>query len=590
MFDLVLILPLFSSITILLFGGLVGTVGSMTISCVNMFLSFVLSWSLFFYSSFDHSYFSDLWTWLSVEDFYVNYSLRYDSLTAIMFVLVTTVSTVVHLYSTVYMYTDPFLSRFMSYLSLFTFFMLLLVSSNNLLVLFMGWEGVGLCSYLLIGFWYTRVQAGKAATKAFAMNKVGDLFLLSGIALCFVVFHSLDFEVINSLIAYYPTYIVETVAMFLFMGAVGKSAQIGLHTWLPDAMEGPTPVSALIHAATMVTAGVFLIIRCSSIFDFAPRMLFVIATWGGITAIVSGIIGSVQDDIKKIIAYSTCSQLGYMVLACGLSMYNVGFFHLLNHGFFKALLFLAAGSVIHLMSNEQDINKMGGLENVSPFLSMIIGVASFALAGFPAFAGYFSKDLIIEGPLVRYTIDSQVLFWIATVGAILTAFYSLNLADVFEDEFGGFKQVIKHYHQPTLMEYILLSFLCVFSLFSGYVFYDIFLGLGYNYFNNFIWVLPQETSFMEFEFIPDHIRSGSTIVGLLLSFLPDEEDEEEDSIDDSILESNKWFFNEFINGYIVINSLSASRHYFEQYEKRTLEQHGPLFLISLVAKVVFTKQ
>lgn len=322
----------------------------MILSVTNICSALFFSILLFINVSFDSAVYLELWSWVSLGEFSIPFSFRYDGLTAVMFLVVTVVSSCVHIYSCVYMYADPFLPRFMSYLSLFTFFMLVLVSSANLLILFLGWEGVGLCSYLLIGFWYTRAQAGKASTKAFLINKIGDLFLLSGISVIFTSFHSLDFSVIGILSAYCPSDILELIACFLLVGAVGKSAQIGLHTWLPDAMEGPTPVSALIHAATMVTAGVFLLIRCSSILEYAPRVLLLIAVWGGITALVSGTIGAVQNDIKKIIAYSTCSQLGYMILACGLSTYSASLFHLLNHAFFKALLFLSAGSVIHLLS------------------------------------------------------------------------------------------------------------------------------------------------------------------------------------------------------------------------------------------------
>ena len=361
----------------------------MIFSVINIVTTFLLSVLLFIYNSFDIVSYVELYNWLSISGFDITFCFRYDSLTSIMFMVVTTISSCVHIYSCVYMYTDAYLSRFMSYLSLFTFFMLILVSSSNLLVLFLGWEGVGLCSYLLIGFWYTRAQAGKAATKAFLINKVGDLFLLSGISIILTLFHTLEFSTIESLTPYFETSIIEIVSIFLFLGAVGKSAQIGLHTWLPDAMEGPTPVSALIHAATMVTAGVFLIIRCSFLFEYAPRILTLIAVWGGITALISGLIGIVQNDIKKIIAYSTCSQLGYMVLSCGLSLYNLSLFHLFNHAFFKALLFLSAGSIIHILNNEQDIRKMGGLAKLSPFIYINMVIAYLALAGFTFLAGIY---------------------------------------------------------------------------------------------------------------------------------------------------------------------------------------------------------
>jgi len=277
--SIILLLPLLSFLSIILFGSFIGTYGSILISCLNLFLSFVLSIYLFFSNSHDLTLITNLWHWLNISEVTVDFSLKYDSLTAVMFIVVTTVSNIVHLYSSIYMYTDPFLSRFMSYLSLFTFFMLLLVSSGNLLILFFGWEGVGLCSYLLIGFWYTRIQAGKAATKAFIINKIGDLFFLTSIAYIFMLYHSIEFSTINLISNYCSEEFIEIIAVLLFIGAIGKSAQIGLHTWLPDAMEGPTPVSALIHAATMVTAGVFLIIRMSSVLEYSPRILYIIAVW-----------------------------------------------------------------------------------------------------------------------------------------------------------------------------------------------------------------------------------------------------------------------------------------------------------------------
>ena len=352
----------------------------------------------------------DLWNWLAVGSQDLFFTISFDSSSATMFMVVSLVSGCVHLYSTVYMYTDPFFSRFVAYLSFFTFFMLLLVSAGNLLVFFLGWEGVGLCSYLLISFWYTRAQAIKAATKAFLVNKVGDLFLLSGVSVAMTIFYTVDFGAIGTLVAFIPTPMAETICALLFIGVIGKSAQIGLHTWLPDAMEGPTPVSALIHAATMVTAGIFLIVRCSAVFENAPTVSFFIAILGALTSLISGTIGIAQNDIKKIIAYSTCSQLGYMAAGAGISMYDVGLFHLFNHSFFKALLFLSAGSIIHIMSNEQDIRRMGGLAPANPFIYISMVVASLALAGFPFLSGFYSKDLIIEVGYAKMWTNSSVFY------------------------------------------------------------------------------------------------------------------------------------------------------------------------------------
>lgn len=543
----------------------------MILSVTNMLSALLSAFLLLFNISYELNYYSALWQWLSVSGFEVLFSLRYDSLTSLMFIVVTLVSSCVHVYSCVYMYADPYLTRFMSYLSLFTFFMLLLVSSGNLLVLFLGWEGVGLCSYLLIGFWYTRAQAGKAATKAFLINKVGDLFLLTGISIILLVFHTLDFASLSILVAYYPTNIVEIISIFLFLGAVGKSAQIGLHTWLPDAMEGPTPVSALIHAATMVTAGVFLVIRCSFIFEFTPRVLFLIAIWGGITALISGLIGTAQNDIKKIIAYSTCSQLGYMILACGLSIYNIGLFHLFNHAFFKALLFLSAGSIIHILNNEQDIRKMGGLAKLSPFVYISMIIASLALAGFPFLAGYYSKDQIIESANTKFWTGAQIIYWLAIISAILTAIYSFRLLEqVFWSDYNGFKVTIIHHAKATNIEIFVLAVLGIASIFSGYWFKDIFSGFGSNYFNSSITSISSSWNCIETELLSFEIK----LLPLIFTMLAFE-------IESKFFEC-KWFYNEFINGYFALPTLVLSRHYFEQYEKRQLELNGPLLFSSFV--------
>jgi proton-translocating NADH-quinone oxidoreductase chain L len=453
--------------------------------------------------------------------------------------------------------------------------MLLLVSAGNLLVLFLGWEGVGLCSYLLISFWYTRAQAVKAATKAFLVNKVGDLFLLSAIAVAVAVFYSTDFGVINSLVGFAPTQIIEIVCALLFIGAVGKSAQIGLHTWLPDAMEGPTPVSALIHAATMVTAGIFLVIRCSVIFENAPVVSFFVAILGGITALFSGTIGIAQNDIKKIIAYSTCSQLGYMAFSAGISLYDISLFHLFNHAFFKALLFLSAGSIIHLMSNEQDIRKMGGLASLSPFVYIAILIASLALAGFPFLAGFYSKDVIIEAGYTKIWFNNAVFYWLIISSAILTAMYSLRLLEqVFWEDFNGFKSTISAHVKVTNVEIIVLGVLGTLSIFSGYWFKDMFASFGPSFFNNSV-ALRSLWGLLEIEGLSFIIK----ILPLLLLIV---------SFDLKLwLFECKWFYNEFVNFQVVLPTIKYGRHTFEQVEKSTLENLGPLFFYNGARKLLF---
>jgi len=332
---------------------------------------------------------------------------------------------------------DPHLPRFMSYLSLFTFFMLILITANNFLQMFVGWEGVGLSSYLLINFWFTRIQANKAAIKAMLVNRIGDFALLLAIFTIYFIFNTLDYDIIFCLVPLAIKYqiwvggftfsIIDTICILLFIGCMGKSAQLGLHTWLPDAMEGPTPVSALIHAATMVTAGVFLITRCSFLFEFSTLTLNLIVFIGSTTSFFAATTGLFQNDIKKVIAYSTCSQLGYMIFACGLSSYEVAIFHLSNHAFFKALLFLGAGSIIHSMSDEQDMRRMGGLRKLLPFSYAIMLIGSLALMGFPFLSGFYSKDIILEIASIKYTNFGQFSAILGTLSAFCTAFYSIRL-------------------------------------------------------------------------------------------------------------------------------------------------------------------
>jgi len=412
---------------------------------------------------------------------------------------------------------DPHQPRFMSYLSLFTFFMLMLLSSDNFIQLFLGWEGVGLCSYLLINFWFTRLQANKSALKAMVVNRVGDLGLALGIACVFLIFKTVDFIIVFSLIPYlcnleifflfFNLNVVDLICFLLFIGAVGKSAQLGLHSWLPHAMEGPTPVSALIHAATMVTAGVFLIIRCSPIYEYSPNVLFFIAVLGSITTFFSGTIGVFQNDLKKVIAYSTCSQLGYMIFACGLSNYNVSIFHVLNHGYFKALLFLSAGSVIHALSNEQDIRKMGGLLLFLPFTYTMFFIGSFALIGFPFLTGFYSKDVILEISYSKYNFLGTFTNWLGIISVTITSFYSFKLIYlVFVSNPNTFKRSFFSSSEAPFGMALALTILSVCSIFLGFLTKDIFIGLGTPFWCNSIVILPSHLNVIDSEFIPLYIK------------------------------------------------------------------------------------
>ena len=429
-----------------------------------------------------------LFPWITSGELQVNWSLRVDTLTAIMLVVVTTVSSLVHLYSIGYMDEDPYRPRFFGYLSLFTFAMLMLVTADNLVQIFFGWEGVGLASYLLIGFWYQKPSANAAAIKAFVVNRVGDFGFLLGIFSIFMLVGSIDFETI---FAAAPGLTGKTIDFFgwhadaltltcvlLFMGAMGKSAQFLLHTWLPDAMEGPTPVSALIHAATMVTAGVFMVARLSPLFELAPGALAVVMFFGATTAFFAATIGLVQNDIKRIIAYSTCSQLGYMFVAMGAGAYSVGMFHLFTHAFFKALLFLGSGSVIYAMHHEQDIRKMGGLWRKIPYTFAVMCIGTLALTGFPLFAGYFSKDAIIESAYASHNPFSTYAYLLTVGAAALTSFYSWRL--IFKTFFGE-PHDREHYeaaHESPIWMLIPIGVLAAGSILSGFPFRELFAGHG----------------------------------------------------------------------------------------------------------------
>jgi len=508
----IIFLPLLSFVCCVQFGWLIGRKGSAILATSFMFLT-LLSVFFFLYKTIysQKLYFLTFGTWIYSDSLNVDWGLYYDNLTLAMLFVVTLISTLVHLYSTEYMAHDPHLPRFMSYLSLFTFFMFLLIIGNNFIILFLGWEGVGLCSYLLISFWYTRIQANKAAIKALIVNRIADLALTIGIAALFFIFKSFDFHIIFSLVPFlvtsyfyffsYKISILTVVCFLLFIGAMGKSAQIGLHTWLPDAMEGPTPVSALIHAATMVTAGVFLIIKCSPLFEYVPNILAIITFVGAMTAFFSATAGLFQNDIKKVIAYSTCSQLGYMIFACGLSNYHVGLFHLINHAFFKALLFLSAGAIIHSLSNEQDIRKFGALITLLPFTATMFLVGTLALIGLPFLTGFYSKDLILEVALTKYSFEGSFAYSLGLITAFLTSFYSFRLFMLtFLFPNNTFRQLVNHIHELPFKMAITLSILSIGSIFFGYLAKDLFVGLGTNFWNESILILPIHNNQLEAEF------------------------------------------------------------------------------------------
>jgi len=486
----VIFLPLFGTI-VGYFSKYLGDLASQLFTTLSVCLSAILSIVIFYNGIVNDSYGNYLiYEWIGSGNFQANWSINIDPLSSIMLVVVTLVSALVHIYSIGYMSHDPNKPRFMSYLSLFTFSMLVLVVSDNFLQLFFGWEGVGLSSYLLIGFWYKKNSANKAAIKAFIVNRVGDFGLAIGIFLLFLFFGTLNYNEIFQLVPSFSektinflgfnTNLITLICSFLFIGAMGKSAQFFLHTWLPDAMEGPTPVSALIHAATMVTAGVFLVVRCSPIFEYSQFALNFVAVIGMITAFFAATVAIVQNDIKKIIAYSTCSQLGYMFFAAGIGAYHVAIFHLFTHAFFKALLFLGSGSVIHSMKDEQDIRNMGNLWKKMPFtwFSMIVG--TLALTGFPFLSGFYSKDAIIEFAYLSHTNVGYLATAVGIITALLTAIYSWRLIfKTFHGKFNNQNLSKSEIHESSLSITIPLGFLVIGSIFSGFLFKDFLIGNDY---------------------------------------------------------------------------------------------------------------
>ena len=497
-----------------LFGRYLGSRGSVIVTTSCLFVSFLISLFAFYEVALvGCCVYIKLATWISSGILNIDWGFMFDSLTVLMCIVVTFISFLVHLYSAEYMSHDPHLPRFMSYLSLFTFFMLLLVTADNFAQMFVGWEGVGLCSYLLINFWFTRIQANKAAIKAMFLNRIGDFCLLMGIFLIFVHYKAVDYATVSVLTPFFThkvvsflnlnVHLLTVVGILLFFGAVGKSAQLGLHTWLPDAMEGPTPVSALIHAATMVTAGVFLIARSSFIYEYVLNVLEYISLIGALTAFFASTIGLMQNDLKRVIAYSTCSQLGYMVFSCGLSNYSASIFHLTNHAFFKALLFLGAGSVIHAVADEQDMRKMGGLKRLVPFTYSMIVIGSLALIGFPFLTGFYSKDLILEMAYGKYTFIGYFSYLLGVIGAFFTAFYSTRLIYLtFVSKPNGYKKVICYAFDSKFYVCFALGVLAVPSILVGYYTKDMLVGVGSCFFETALYINANNISAFDAEFIP----------------------------------------------------------------------------------------
>ena len=503
MYLTIIILPLLGSIISGFFGRKLGVPGAQIISCTLLIITTLLSLLAYLEVGLNNIPVTlNLFKWIDSESLDVLWKFNFDSLTISMLIPVLIVSLLVHIYSIDYMTDDPHNQRFFSYLSLFTFMMILLVTANNFLLMFVGWEGVGICSYLLVNFWFTRIAANQSSISAFLTNRVGDCFLTIGMFILIWSCGNLDYSTVFSIAPFLNENIITLIGICLLIGAMAKSSQIGLHVWLPQAMEGPTPVSALIHAATMVTAGVYLLIRSSPLIEYSSTILVICIWLGAITTIFSSLIGLFQQDIKKVIAYSTMSQLGMMVIAIGLSSYNIALFHLINHAFYKALLFLGAGSVIHAISDNQDFRKYGGLKQFLPLTYSVMLIASLSLIAFPFMTGFFSKDLILESAFGQFTYVSNIVYYLATIGAVFTTLYSIKilyLTFLTNPNSGQFNY--KYVHESGIYMSIPLFILALFSIFFGYVFKDMYTGLGSSFFiDNGVFIHPLHEIIINTEF------------------------------------------------------------------------------------------
>ncbi len=596
MYQAIVFLPLVGFLIAGLFGRAIGARASEVVTTTFLFIACLFSWITFVHVGFDgETARVQVMEWMSVGDLKIDWALRIDSLTAVMLIVVTTVSSLVHLYSIGYMHEDPSRPRFFAYLSLFTFAMLMLVTADNLVQMFFGWEGVGLASYLLIGFWYEKPSANAAAMKAFVVNRVGDFGFMLGMFALFVMTGSLAFD---QVFAAAPGLTGKTInflgqnwdaptviALLLFVGAMGKSAQLLLHTWLPDAMEGPTPVSALIHAATMVTAGVFMVARMSPVFELSQTALNVVMLVGATTAFFAATVALVQNDIKKVIAYSTCSQLGYMFVAMGAGAYTVGMFHLLTHAGFKALLFLCAGSVIHAAHHEQDMRQMGGLYKKVPFTYAMMLIGTLAITGFPFTAGYYSKDAIIEAAYASHNAFALYGWAMTVIAAALTSFYSWRL--VFMTFHGKPRDhhLYDHAHESPPVMTLPLAVLGLSALISGYALYNVFVGSDvHEFFRASIYMGAENHILHAMHEIPEMIVLAPTammVLGFLVAYwfyivnpkVPVALAQSQDALYRFLL--NKWYFDELYNVLFVRPALWLGRLLWKRGDGTIIDGFGP---------------
>ncbi len=596
-------LPLIASIISGFFGKFIGDRNSEIITSLLVSISAIFSF-IILYEVIQNQYEDNIIiaTWINSGSLNVDWSMKIDPLSSVMLVVVTSVSALVHIYSIGYMSHDPHKPRFMAYLSLFTFAMLMLVTSDNFIQLFFGWEGVGLCSYFLIGFWFKKETANSAAIKAFIVNRVGDFGFALGIFLIFYLFGTVNYSEVfdqiptitdkNLIFLGFEINAIDLICLLLFIGAMGKSAQIFLHTWLPDAMEGPTPVSALIHAATMVTAGVFLVVRCSPIYEYSELALNIITIVGMSTAFFAATVALVQTDIKKIIAYSTCSQLGYMFIATGVGAYNVAMFHLFTHAFFKALLFLGSGSVIHAFKDEQNINNMGGVWKKLPYTYALMVIGTLALTGFPFLSGFYSKDAIIEFAYLR---GNTVGYYAAGFGiftAFLTSIYSWRLLfKTFHGEYNNKNIKIEETHESPLVMLIPLIFLSIGAIFAGVTFKELF--IGNNELNNF-W---QDSIFFLKSLSKDHpplwfliLTPTLVIISIPIAYylflknknLPEQISKVNGPLYQFLI--NKWYFDELYDSIFVRPSKKLGLFLWKFFDLKIIDGFGPDGISSLIKK------
>lgn len=608
MYQIIVFLPLIAALVAGLFGSRIGDRGAQIVTCGALVISAVLSWVAFYqvgWTPGDNAVHVQVLSWIVSGDFNVNWAFQIDTLTVVMLVVVNTVSCLVHIYSVGYMSHDAHIPRFMAYLSLFTFAMLMLVTADNFVQMFFGWEGVGLASYLLIGFWYKKPSACAAAIKAFVVNRVGDFGFALGIFAIFMTFGSADFAVVFSDVAAHTDKTIHflgmeldlltTICILLFIGAMGKSAQLGLHTWLPDAMEGPTPVSALIHAATMVTAGVFMVARCSPLFEFAPAALEVVCIVGASTAFFAATVGMSQFDIKRVIAYSTCSQLGYMFFALGVGAYGAAIFHLFTHAFFKALLFLGSGSVIHASSDEQDMRNMGGLRKKIPATFWMMTIGTLALTGFPFLAGYYSKDMIIEAAFAAHSGVGSYAFGMGVAAALMTSFYSWRL--IFMTFFGesrASQEVQDHVHESPQVMMIPLYILAAGAVFAGMIFSDHFIGDQYEDFWAGALFLSGENIMEAAHHVPIWVISSpidAMVIGLATAYYfyirrPEMPGKFVKTFRFAHAFSfNKWYFDELYHILFVRSSMKLGYFLWKRGDEQTIDRYGPNGVSAAVVRV-----